>query len=347
MQTLYLPIAPPDAVFYQRALDRQAQLTKPPGSLGMLEQLAVKLAALQRRDDPQIENIHISIFAADHGIAAEGVSAFPQAVTAEMVKNFAVGGAAVNVLARQVNAHFEVVDVGLLKPVDLLSVIRQRAAAGTKNFKIKPAMTEAQLEIALAAGRAAVSRALAARADIFIGGEMGIANTCSASAMTAALLDVPVADITGAGTGLNAGQIRHKAAVIAQALQTHRQRLTTPLAVLQTLGGFEIAALAAAYISAAQQSLPVLVDGFISSVAALLAARINPDCQSWFFYGHRSGEKGHQRVLAALAAEPILQLGMRLGEASGAVMAVPVLQMACRLHNEMATFTQAHVSGGL
>lgn len=347
MQTLFLPIPAPDTGCYQRALDRQTQLTKPPGSLGMLEQLAVKLAALQRRDDPRLENVHISIFAADHGIAAEGVSAFPQAVTAEMVKNFAAGGAAVNVLARQVKAHFEVVDVGLLNPVDSLSVIRQRAGAGTENFKIEPAMTEAQLAIALAAGRDAVARALAAQADIFIGGEMGIANTCSASAMTAALLNVPVSDITGAGTGLNDGQIRHKAAVIAQALQTHRQRLTTPLAVLQTLGGFEIAALAAAYISAAQQSLPVLVDGFISSVAALVAGKINPDCLAWFFYGHRSGEKGHQRVLDALSAEPILQLGMRLGEASGAVMAVPVLQMACRLHNEMATFTQAHVSGGL
>lgn len=347
MQTLFLPITAPNAAFYQRALDRQTQLTKPPGSLGMLEQLAVKLAALQRRDDPQLENIHISIFAADHGVAAEGVSAFPQAVTAEMVKNFAAGGAAVNVLARQVKASFEVVDVGLLNPVELPNVIRQRAGAGTENFKIKPAMSAAQLQIALAAGRAAVSRALVGKADIFIGGEMGIANTCSASAMAAALLAVPADAITGAGTGLNDGQIRHKAAVIEQALQMHRQRLDTPVMILQTLGGFEIAALAAAYISAAQQRLPVLVDGFISSVAALLASKINPDCQAWFFYGHRSEEKGHQRVLAALAAEPILQLGMRLGEASGAVMAVPVLQMACRLHNEMATFTQAHVSGGL
>ncbi|MCK9605543.1 MAG: nicotinate-nucleotide--dimethylbenzimidazole phosphoribosyltransferase [Methylomonas sp.] len=347
MQTLFLPIAAPDAEFYRRALHRQTQLTKPPGSLGRLEQLAVALAALQRRDQPALDNIHISIFAADHGIAAEAVSAFPQAVTAEMVKNFAAGGAAVNVLARQLNAHFEVVDVGLLNPVELPSVIRQRAGAGTENFKIKPAMSEAQLQIALAAGRAAVSRALVGKADIFIGGEMGIANTCSASAMAAALLAVPADEITGAGTGLNAGQIRHKAAVIQLALQTHCQRLTTPLAVLQTLGGFEIAALAAAYISAAQQRLPVLVDGFISSVAALLAARINPDCRCWFFYGHRSEEKGHQQVLDALAAEPILQLGMRLGEASGAVMAVPVLQMACRLHNEMATFSQARISAGL
>jgi nicotinate-nucleotide--dimethylbenzimidazole phosphoribosyltransferase len=347
MQSLSLPINPPDAAFYQRALDRQAQLTKPPGSLGMLETLAVRLAAMQRRDQPSLDNVHISVFAADHGIAAEGVSAFPQAVTAEMVKNFAAGGAAVNVLARLIKANFEVVDVGLLNPVELPNVISQRAGAGTENFKIKPAMTAAQLNIALAAGQAAVSRALAGRADMFIGGEMGIANTCSASAVAAALLAVPADEITGAGTGLNAEQIRHKAAIIEQALQIHAQQLHTPLAILQTLGGFEIAALAAAYILAAQQGLPVLVDGFISSVAALAAVNLNPDCQAWFFYGHRSAEKGHQRVLEALAAEPILQLRMRLGEASGAVMAIPILQMACRLHNEMATFSQARVSTGL
>ncbi|MCQ8104190.1 nicotinate-nucleotide--dimethylbenzimidazole phosphoribosyltransferase [Methylomonas sp. SURF-2] len=347
MQRLFLPIAPPDAGFHRRALDRQAQLTKPPGSLGMLENLAVRLAAMQRRDDPRLERIHISIFAADHGIAAEGVSAFPQAVTTEMVKNFAAGGAAANVLARRIDARFEVVDVGLLNPVELPGVISQRAGAGTENFKIGQAMTSAQLDIALRAGMAAVDRALAGRADIFIGGEMGIANTCSASAVAAALLALPAEDITGAGTGLNREQILHKAAVIRQALHRHRQQLTAPLAVLQRLGGFEIAALAGAYIGAAQQALPVLVDGFISSVAALVAVGINPDCQAWFFFGHRSGEKGHGRVLDALAAEPILQLGMRLGEASGALMAVPVLQTACLLHNEMATFAQARVSAGL
>ena len=322
------------------------QLTKPPGSLGMLETIAQRLAAMQGCDQPRIDNIHISIFAADHGIAAEGVSAFPQAVTAEMVKNFAAGGAAVNVLARHLNAKFEIIDVGLLQPVDLPNVIAHRAGCGTENFKIKPAMTAAQCDIALAAGQAAVNRAVAHQAELFIGGEMGIANTSSASAMAAALLSIAPSEITGAGTGLNNQQIDHKAAVIAQALHRHQRYLESPLAILQYLGGFEITALTAAYICAAQQGLPVLVDGFISSVAALTALKINPNCGDWFFYGHRSEEKGHKIVLEALAAEPILNLHMRLGEASGALMAVPILQMACRLHNEMATFTQAQITIG-
>lgn len=346
MKALFAQIAAPDAVFAQRALARQTQLTKPPGSLGLLEQLAVRLAAMQRRDDPSLENIHISIFAADHGIADEGVSAFPQAVTIEMVKNFVAGGAAVNVLARQAQAYFEVVDVGLRQTVDLPGVVTQRAGCGTENFKIKPAMTAEQLVTALNAGQMAVGRALANQADVFIGGEMGIANTTSASAIAAALLDVSVRDITGAGTGLSPEQIGIKAVIIEQALQLHGAALNTPLAILQHVGGFEIAALTAAYIHAAQRGLPVLVDGFICSVAALLAVRVNPDCGAWFFYGHRSEEKGHKIVLDALAAEPILDLKMRLGEASGAMMAVPILQMACRLHNEMATFSQANITTG-
>lgn len=346
MKFLIEPIAAPNAAFYRRAQERQAQLTKPPGSLGMLETLAVRLAAMQGRDAPRIDNIHVCIFAADHGIAAEGVSAFPQAVTAEMVKNFAAGGAAINVLSRHAKASFEVVDVGLVQAVDASGVIDHRVGAGTENFKLKPAMTAAQLQHALAAGESAVQRTLANAADIFIGGEMGIANTTSASAIAAALLNIPATDITGAGTGLNAQQMMHKANVIAQALQLHRTALIEPLTILQYLGGFEIAALTGAYIAAARHGLPVLVDGFISSVAALSAVKICPDCRDWFFYGHHSEEKGHKIVLEALAAEPILNLGMRLGEASGAVLALPILQMACRLHNEMATFTQAQITTG-
>lgn len=346
MNWLFHDISAPDAGFYRQAQDRQAQLTKPPGSLGLLEDAAVRLAAMQRRDRPQLERIHVSVFAADHGIAEEGVSAFPQTVTVEMVKNFASGGAAVNVLARHVAADFEVIDVGLLQPVDLPNVVADRAGAGTANFKRAPAMTEAQLTLALNAGKEAVARATASHADIFIGGEMGIANTASASALAAALLKLPATQITGAGTGLNALQIEQKAAVIAAALLKHQAFLSSPLAILQHLGGFEIAALTAAYISAAQQGLPVLVDGFICSVAALLAVRINPACGEWFFYGHHSEEKGHKIVLEALKARPLLNLNMRLGEASGAVTAVPILQMACRLHNEMATFAQANITTG-
>lgn len=346
MNWLFHDISAPDAGFYRQALARQTQLTKPPGSLGLLEDIAVRLAAMQRRDQPQLEKIHVSVFAADHGIAAEGVSAFPQAVTVEMVKNFAAGGAAVNVLARHVAASFEVIDVGLLQAVDLPNVISERAGAGTANFKHNPAMSSEQLARALNAGKSAIARAVASGADIFIGGEMGIANTASASALAAALLKLPAIEITGAGTGLNAAQIERKAAVIDAALLQHRESLTSPSAILQYLGGFEIAALTAAYIGAAQQSLPVLIDGFICSVASLLAVNINPGCKDWFFYGHHSEEKGHKIVLEALNARPLLNLNMRLGEASGAVTAVPILQMACRLHNEMATFAQANITTG-
>ncbi len=344
MNSLSAPIAAPDVRYYQQALDRQAQLTKPPGSLGLLEDCAVRLAAMQRREQPRLEKVHVSVFAADHGIAEEGVSAFPQVVTMEMVKNFAAGGAAVNVLARHIAAHFEVVDVGLLQALDLPNIISHRAGAGTANFKRTAAMNDAQLTIAFAAGHAAVERALVNEADLFIGGEMGIANTTSASALAAASLRIPAAEMTGAGTGLNAGQIECKAGIIDAALQYHQAALHSPLAILKNLGGFEIAALTSAYIRAAQRGLPVLVDGFISSVAALLAVAVNPGCADWFFYGHCSAEKGHARVLQALNARPLLNLDMRLGEGSGAVLAVPLLQMACWLHNEMATFTQAQVS---
>ncbi|PPD31152.1 MAG: nicotinate-nucleotide--dimethylbenzimidazole phosphoribosyltransferase [Methylomonas sp.] len=346
MQSLFEPIIAPHPEFFQRALARQAQLTKPPGSLGMLETLAARLAAMQSRDQPRLDTIHVSIFAADHGIAAEGVSAFPQSVTAQMVKNFAAGGGAVNVLARHVKAQFEVVDVGLSEPVDLPGVINNHAGFGTANFKHQKAINESEFYVSLAAGRAAVNRALAGQADLFIGGEMGIANTTSASAIAAALLSVPASQVTGAGTGLTDQQIIHKTDVIEQALQHHHKHLQDPVAILLALGGFEIVALVAAYVRAAQKGLPVLVDGFISSVAALAAVKINPGCADWFFYGHLSDEKGHKIVLDALTAEPILQLHLRLGEASGAVMAVPILQMACQLHNEMATFTQANITTG-
>lgn len=344
MTDLFAPIAPPDASYFRQALERQAQLTKPPGSLGMLEDCAAMLAGMQHTPKPTLEKIHISVFAADHGVAVEGVSAFPQVVTMEMVKNFAAGGAAVNVLARHVDAHFEVVDVGLVEPVDLPNVLNCRAGPGTNNFCKLAAMNEQQMTVALAAGESAIQRAKANAADLFIGGEMGIANTTSASALAAAILQVPAIQISGAGTGLNAEQICHKAHVIDTALHYHQTALNSPLAILKALGGFEIAALMSAYISAAQCGLPVLVDGFISSVAALLAVNINPGCASWFFYGHCSAEKGHARVLKALNARPLLSLDMRLGEGSGAVLAVPLLQMACRLHNEMATFSQAQVS---
>ena len=334
----------PDPDYYKKALNRQAQLTKPLGSLGLLEDIAVRLAAMQQTEQPSVNRVWVSVFAADHGIAEESVSAFPQAVTAEMVKNFANSGAAINVLSRFVKADFEIIDVGLINAVDAAAVISERVGNGTANFARQAAMTEVQMQTALTVGKSAVKRALKQNTQLFIAGEMGIANTTSASACAVALTDLSVEQLTGAGTGLSNEAIIHKTKVIKNAISLHQPLLETPLKVLQYLGGFDISALVGAYIYAAQLGLPVLIDGFIASVAALLAVKINPEIQSWFFYAHCSQEKGHQLILKHMQARPLLNLNMRLGEGSGAVAAVPLLQMACKLHNEMATFEQAEIT---
>jgi len=344
MEWLSDPIEKPDVHFASLARQHQKKLTKPQGSLGQLEILAIRLAAMQKTRNPVLNRVWVSVFAADHGIAAENVSAFPQAVTVDMVKNFSSKGAAVNVLSKFIRAHFEAIDVGLLQTLDLPNLIVDKLSQGTANFLNRPAMNIDQLEHALNAGRNAVSRALSKKSHLFIGGEMGIGNTSSATAMICALLKENPKALTGAGTGLSGDAIKHKTNLIKQALTKHRKNLGTPLEVLQYLGGSEIAALVGAYIFAAQNKLPVLVDGFIATTAALLAIRINPHVGRWFFYAHKSEEKGHQAVLEELNARPLLNLSMHLGEASGAIIAVPLFQMACKLHNEMATFEQAQIA---
>ena len=326
-----------------QAHQHQLTLTKPPGALGQLEDVAIRLAGCQGQVQPSLNNIYISIFAGDHGVANQGVSAFPQAVTTEMVKNFAQGGAAISVLARQLGAHFEVVNLGTIFEVEPHThIINARIAAGTQDFSQVPAMTTAQLEDALMEGRHAANRAKDALCELFVGGEMGIANTTSASALASAYLNVPALELVGPGTGLTQDKLPMKADVIERALALHNAQ--TPMAQLQCLGGFEIAGLVGAYIGCAQLGVPVLVDGFISSVAALMARAINPSIEPWLFYSHQSHEPGHQRVLTALNAQPLLNIGMRLGEGSGAAVVVSLMQSAVALHNEMATFTQAGVS---
>ncbi len=327
------------------AFARQGQLTKPPGALGRMEDIAVQLAAWQGREQPTLERVYIGIFAADHGVAEEGVSLFPQAVTAEMVRNFARGGAAISVLARQLDAAFEVINLGTVSAVEPLANVRdERIAAGTANFAKQPAMTAEQCATALQVGRNAALRAKAQGAQLFIGGEMGIANTTSASAIACALLSAAPESLAGPGTGLDDAGVRHKAGVIGKALKLHAAAASEPQEVLRTLGGFEIAGLTGAYVAAAQNGVPVLVDGFISSVAALVAVRINSSVRNWLLFAHASAEPGHQHVLAGLEAKALLQLGMRLGEGSGAAVAVPLLQLACALHSGMATFAEAGVS---
>ncbi|WP_338496442.1 nicotinate-nucleotide--dimethylbenzimidazole phosphoribosyltransferase [Pseudomonas sp. WP18] len=339
------PCKPLDTLALEQAAARQQQLTKPAGSLGQLETVAVQLAGLQGRVKPTLEAVSIAIFAGDHGVVAEGVSAFPQEVTGQMLLNFVSGGAAISVLARQLGATLEVVDLGTVTPaLDLPGVLHLRVGPGTANFALGPAMTVAQGEQALQAGRDSVLRAVAAGSQLFIGGEMGIGNTTAASALACALLDCPVAHLVGPGTGLDAAGVNRKAQVIERALALHAAQRHDPLQTLFNLGGFEIAALVGAYLACAQQGVAALVDGFICSVAALLAVRLNPECRSWLLFSHRGAEPGHRHVLETLGAEPLLDLGLRLGEGSGAALAVPLLRLACDLHGQMATFAEAAVA---
>ena len=347
MHWLTQPCPTPDAALYQAAQQRQAQLTKPTGALGELETVVMRLAALQRRELPTLNAVHISVFAADHGVADEAVSAFPQAVTAQMVANFLHGGAAINVLAQALGATLEVIDVGVKTALTHPALISQRVGDGTANSALHPAMSHAQLHLALQAGADAANRAHTQQADLFIGGEMGIANTTAATALYCALLDLVPLEVTGAGTGLDRAGILHKVTVVQRILNLHRAAHHDPLESLRCMGGFEIAALTGAYLRAAQLGIPVLVDGFISTAAALLAVRIQPSVHPWLFLSHMSAEPGHAFAIDALQLRPLLDLGMRLGEGSGAAVAVPLLRMACALHAGMATFAEAAVAGKL
>jgi nicotinate-nucleotide--dimethylbenzimidazole phosphoribosyltransferase len=326
-----------------QALERQNQLTKPAGSLGQLETIAVTLSAMQGQLKPCVDKIHIAIFAGDHGIASEGVSAFPQAVTAEMIRNFARGGAAISVLAKELNATLSVINTGTVSELEILAGVKnKRIAPGTANFAQTEAMTSSQCEEALAIGRDEVISAVQNGAQLFIAGDMGIANTTSATALACAHLKLTAQTLAGPGTGLDQSGVAHKAQVIEAAIQKHAPQTT--MDALCCFGGFEIAAMTGAYIYAAQQGLPILVDGFISTVAALYAVALCPSSRQWMFFAHQSAEPGHQAILKALNASALVNIGMRLGEGSGAAVAVPLLRLACALQNKMATFAEAMVS---
>lgn len=345
LQWWQAPCQPLDPVARAKAQSRQDQLTKPRGALGQLEELTITLAAQQGRERPGIDHPWFAVFAGDHGVVEEGVSAYPQAVTGEMLRNFVRGGAAISVLARSLGATLELVDLGTAVPLEPLpGVLHLQVGAGTANFAREPAMTAAQCLIALQAGRSSVERALGAGADLYVGGEMGIGNTTSASALACALLGLPATTLAGPGTGLDGKGVAHKVQVIERALALHRGYCNSPEETLRRLGGFEVAALTGAYLACAQLGLPALVDGFICSVAALCAVRLNPACREWLLFSHRSAEPGHVAVLEALEAQPLLDLGLRLGEGSGAAITLPLLRLACELHNGMATFAEASVS---
>jgi len=325
------------------AIARQAQLTKPTGALGRLEQLAIDLAGMQQAERPLARNVPIIIFAADHGIAAKGVSAYPQEVTIAMMANFASGGAAISVLARELGSRLEVVDVGTLAQSPMPGIVTDKLRCGTRDFSEETALEPEELAFALDCGRRAVLRT--GEPDLLILGEMGIGNTTASAAIAAGLLGVRAEQVVGSGTGIDAAGRANKARLIDAALARHD--LTSPAAsperILCAVGGLEIAAMCGAIIAAAQRRIPVLIDGFIVSAAALMAARLNPSCRPFLLASHQSAEQGHSLVLQALNLQPLISLDLRLGEGSGAAIALPLVRLACALHNDMATFAQANV----
>jgi len=322
---------------------RQGELTKPAGALGRLEALAIDLAGLQHADRPQAATVPVVIFAGDHGIVAQGVSAYPQAVTIAMMANFAAGGAAISVLARELGSSLEVVDAGTLAEAPLSGVVTDKPRRGSRDFSTEAALEAAEVAFAFGCGERAVTRATACAPDLLVLGDMGIGNTTSAAAIASALLGTSAEATTGHGTGLDAAGRARKARLIDAALARHELRGASPERILCAVGGLEIAAIGGAMIAAARRRVPVLVDGFIVSVAALVASRLNPSCRPYLIFSHRSAEVGHRLVLEGLDARPLLDLDLRLGEGSGAALALPILRLACALHNQMATFAEAAV----
>lgn len=348
MQTLAWlnePCRPIDHQTEAAARARQDRLTKPQGSLGRLEEMAIRLAGMQGTLFPAVDPVRILQFVSDHGVALEGVSRFPREVTLQMLYNIARGGAAVSVMAEAIGATMEIFDLGIATdPGPVPNVRSARLGPGTGNIAREPAMSEEQLVQALTIGREAVERAVDEGARLLICGEMGIGNTTPATALACALLDLDPARLTGPGTGLAPEGVAHKARVIARALALHVRPEHGPLELLRRLGGFDIAATAGAFIRAAQLGLPILVDGFIITSAALVAVRIHPAVRDWMLFAHGSAEPGHRLMLEALDADPYLDLKMRLGEATGGAALVPLLRMACIVHQRMATFDEAGVS---
>lgn len=338
-------LTPPSEAWRERAFQRLDTLTKPLRSLGRLEALAAQLVAIRRGEIDLPIGKAVYIFAADHGVTAEGVSAYPSAVTHQMVLNFLSGRAAVNVLARLHQAALHVVDVGVDADFNgCTGMLHRKITRGTRNMRREPAMSDAELSAALAVGGQLAADAAAACHAVLAIGEMGIGNTTSASAITCALTGSSALLATGRGTGIDAAAHARKIATIEAVLQLHSSDLTQPLDILRCVGGLEIAAMTGMMLAAPRHRIAVVADGFISTAAAALAVAIEPRARGYLVAGHRSEEPGHQLLLEYLQLTPILALEMRLGEGSGAVLAMPILESAIALYSQMATFASAGVS---
>ncbi len=319
------------------------QKTKPLGALGRLESLALQLALIQQRQRLAITAPTVLVFAGDHGVAAQGVSIAPSAVTRQMVLNFLAGGAAINCFSRASGMNMRVVDAGILEPVDHPDVIQQRLGCVTGDISVEPAMSRDTAEQGLEWGANLVRKLASNGCNLLACGEMGIGNTTPAAALLAALTGLPVAACVGRGTGIDDAQFARKLALVSAAVARGGKQ-KDPVALLAELGGFEIAQITGALLAGAEAGMTLLVDGFIVTAAALLATRIAPASREYMVFAHGSAESGHGMMLEALRARPLLDLDLRLGEGTGAALALPLLQAACVFYNEMASFEEAGVT---
>ncbi len=329
----------------REARERQEQLTKPRGSLGVLEEISVQLAGIYGDPRPLPGPKAVIVMAADHGVVEEGVSLYPPEVTAQMVLNFLAGGAAINVLSRYAGAEVRVVDVGVRSEVEGEGLVVRKVKAGTDNMALGPAMSREEALAALEVGMEVAEDVVAGGAKVLAAGEMGIGNTTAASAVTACLCGVDPGEVTGRGTGLDDAGLERKVEVVRRALEVNRPDPSDPLDVLARVGGLEIAGIAGVMLAATAARRPVLVDGFISAAGALVAAGLQPKAVHYMLASHLSVEKGHAVILKKLGLHPIIRANMRLGEGTGAALAFFIVDAAMKILDEMATFKEAGVSG--
>lgn len=345
LEKLRTEIHPPDRALEPKIRAHLDDLTKPQGSLGRLEELALQYCLIQGTLQPRLGTKRICCFAGDHGVADEGVSAFPKEVTPQMVLNMLSGGAAINVLARHAKAELVVVDMGVAAPLEgATGLCRLRIRGGTDNIAKGPAMSRAEAEMAVTAGIELAEAAARDGVTMLGTGDMGIANTTPATALLAAYLQCQPEEITGRGTGIDDQRLSHKIAVVKQALSVNKARLSDPLDTLAALGGFEIAGIAGLALGGAANRVPVVVDGFISTAGAVAACALCPSVRDYLVFSHLSQERGHRVIMQALKARPVLDLDMRLGEGTGAALAMTVIEAAVKIYSQMATFSGAGVS---
>jgi nicotinate-nucleotide--dimethylbenzimidazole phosphoribosyltransferase len=345
LSTAIAAIPTPDESWGPRAWARLDSLTKPPRSLGLLEEIAQRVAVLQGTETPAVPRKAIVLMAGDHGVTAQGVSPYPSEVTAQMVANFAAGGAAINQLAKHAGANVIVVDVGVASPLPVTAgVVHARVANGTADMSEGPAMTRAQALAALRVGIEQVAALAEGGLDLVGTGDMGIGNTTPSAALTSVFTGVDPADVVGPGTGLDPAGVRHKVDIVRRAISVNVPDPENALDTLAKVGGLEIAGLAGVVIGAASLGIPVVSDGYISGAATLAALRLAPAVRPWVFASHRSAEPGHRVVLEALGLRPVLDLDMRLGEGTGGALAMEIIDAACAVMSGMSTFDQAGVS---